>query len=86
MQPLILPQVNINGTSREALIDQLREVIAALNLAINTMASAMPHGRDYHFRPAEYTPAREAWSARIATVVDLKDEVTAHAIRLQQGD
>lgn len=84
MRVLIQPQVNLNGTSRHELVQQQREVLAALHLLQKTMASATPHGRDYQFRPDEYPQARLAWIERMEMVGNLYREIQAHALAIQK--
>lgn len=86
MRNLVLPQISINGTSRESLVNQQREVIEALDSVVAKMAEAMPHGRDYQHRPAEYAGARDAWCERLMAVVIFKDEITKHALAIQDPD
>jgi len=45
--PIIPPVVNLNGTSREALTEQLLAASDAIRLAQNAFMAAMPNGRDY---------------------------------------
>jgi hypothetical protein len=85
MRSLILPQISINGTDKASLVEQQRRVIDALDDVITAMSHAMPHGRDYQHRPAEYPAARDAWIERMSGIVDFKNEITAHALAIQ-GD
>lgn len=45
---IIVPNVNINGTSHSELVEQVRNVREALRSAREAMAKATPHGRDYY--------------------------------------
>jgi len=83
MRNLIQPQISLNGTDRQSLLDQQRRVLEALDDLVTAMSHAIPHGRDYQYRPAEYPLARDAWIERMSAIVDLKDEITAHAIKMQ---
>jgi len=62
MKPLVLPQVNLNGTTRERLVEQQCAVMEHLRATYAAMCEAAPHGRDYHLRPEEYHEARAAWN------------------------
>jgi len=42
-----LPQLNINGTDRDVLLDDYLRARKALNHAIEALCAAAPHGRDY---------------------------------------
>ena len=83
MNPLIIPQISINGSPREMLVDQQRAVLAALLQAQHAMAQATPHGRDYQHRPDEYPAARDAWIERAVLVSELVQEITRHALKIQ---
>jgi hypothetical protein len=83
MRDLVRPQISINGTSRESLVDQQRDVLKAFDSLITAMSHAMPHGRDYQHRPAEYNGAREAWTDRMTVIVDLQREIETHALAIQ---
>lgn len=51
IRPIIRPTVNINGTSRDELVDQRRAVADALRDVVETMGHMVPNGRDY---PGDY--------------------------------
>jgi hypothetical protein len=80
LSPLVPPIVNLNGNSREALVDQQRRILDALGQLLGAMHAAMPHGRDYQPQPQEYVAAREAWVERIMLLQSLKVELTANAL------
>lgn len=86
MRPLVLPQISLNGTDRQSLVDQQRDVITALDAVIHAMAQAMPHGRDYQYRPAAYPLARDAWVERMSGLVDLKREIERHGVAIMESD
>ena len=86
MKPLVRPQVNLNGTSREALVDQQRDVLDALRKLYEAMAEASPHGRDYQFRPEEYLAAREAWDERMLAVHLMMKDIEVHAMAIHYGE
>lgn len=45
------PQVNLNGTSQPALVQQYQRAYDKLREAIDAFADAHPHGRDYQTLP-----------------------------------
>ena len=45
---LALPTIHMNGTSKEALVEQLCEAGSAVNTAIRALALATPNARDYY--------------------------------------
>lgn len=85
MKPLVLPQVNLNGTSRDELVRQQLAVLAAFRVLQQAMAEASPNGRDYQLRPAEFKPAQEAWWERMQAVEDMRREIETHAMAIQDG-
>ncbi len=84
MKPLILPQVNLNGTSREALVEQQMDVLRALQETMKKMLEANPHGRDYQFRPEEYERAKSAWLDRMELLGKLHEEIEMHALAIHE--
>lgn len=85
MTPLVKPQVNLNGTSREQLVEQQADVMEALRGVMKAMCEAVPNGRDYQLRPAELTPAVAAWNERRAMINALYNEIEQHALAIQEG-
>ena len=71
--PRVAPIVNLNGTSREELINQIQQANAAINNAIDALMDAMPHGRDYQLnKSGEYEVARGAHLAKIEMLHEIK--------------
>lgn len=85
MKPLTHPQISLNGTSRDALVKQQCDVMRALDAAYTAMNEAAPNGRDYQYRPFEFKPAREAWNERMQIIRDMRNEIEAHAVAIQDG-
>ena len=85
MKPLVLPQVNLNGTSRQCLVEQQSSVLHVLRSLLKVMAQAYPNGRDYQLRPAEYPPAREAWEERMQIIENMRKEIEAHALAIHES-
>ena len=79
------PQVSINGTSVDELVRQQAAIITALCQVERRMALARPHGRDYQYVPADLPKAQDAWEVRIRLIVELKDELTEHALAIQRS-
>lgn len=84
-KPLILPQINLNGTARAALVEQQVAVLRAFEDLREAMAEAAPNGRDYQHRPTEYGPAREAWMERLQMIVAMRQEIEQHALAIQEA-
>lgn len=45
---MLVPTLHLNGSSADALFEQARAVAEVLRLALDAMAYATPHGRDYY--------------------------------------
>ena len=45
-----VPRVHLNGSSYEELMTQLSTVTEALGFALDALAQATPHGRDYYMQ------------------------------------
>ena len=74
--PPFVPIVNINGTSRRALIAQRMEACARVRAAIKALCEMRPHGRDFQtVDQCEYDKAREGHDRRIATLQAVHDEL-----------
>ena len=68
----VRPQVNLNGTSREGLIDQVRAVLLTIQTLEAAMQAAWPHGRDYQGVDIErYRSAQEAAIARLRLLEEI---------------
>ena len=70
---LSVPTVHSNGTSGEALLDQVTGAMAAIRAAMDAMTEASPHARDYYTRgPHRLTQAlveHESRNARLRSVL-----------------
>lgn len=79
---MIKPTVHINGTSREELMEQYRDIGAAARELLAKISAAWPNGRDYYPQGdnAHGTAADEmsARRERIQTVLDEIIELHQH--------
>ena len=78
MQKMFAPIVNLNGTSRGELREQLLKASTALNMAISALEAAAPHGRDYQNHPAgekAYWTARRNAASRIRALAQMREEI-----------
>jgi hypothetical protein len=82
---LIVPQINLNGTDRDTLLDQQCNVRSFLVGALRAMQEAAPNGRDYQLRPADLAPAVAAWRERMQMIEALAREIEEHAIAIQNA-
>lgn len=78
---LIVPTVHLNGTGRKELVNQLSASVLALDKALEVMAKAAPHGRDYYpqdngaIMGPTYLKAAEAHRQRVAKVYEVREEL-----------
>jgi len=77
-EPLITPQLNVNGTSATELLNNQLAVLDSLRSLLASMQRAHPHGRDFRTNAA-FVVAMTAWQERITAISILKLEVEAHA-------
>lgn len=82
MTKLSMPQISINGSSKQRLVEQQLTLASRLNYVLKDMVEASPHGRDYQHRPEEYPAARDAWGQRILMIDELIKEIEAHALAI----
>jgi hypothetical protein len=78
------PYVNLNGASRESLIEQHKAVYYAASALRDVLAQAAPHGRDYQTCPDPYNYAQDRlmWEAHRKAVEALVRDYERIAIRL----
>lgn len=77
---LVLPVVHLNGTSKNGLLQQYCDSMAALRKAIQSLPA--PHGRDYYPKGEDVIQAaiaqREGWQIAIQNVLDQVEEIATH--------
>jgi hypothetical protein len=62
---MIYPTVHLNGTSKERLLEAMREAHEALWLAICALKETYPHGRDYYPQGNDvWAKAADEWQSR----------------------
>lgn len=83
------PTVHLNGTSPDALIDQLSKVVNAIRDARNALAEAAPNARDYYTQnPDVFTRARIEHNVRdswLKTIADECMEIAEHVADARDG-
>ena len=73
---MIIPRVHRNGTSRDELLKQLADARQAIDQALEAMARATPHGRDYYvIGDRAIIQAREEHFARVAKLSEVLTEL-----------
>lgn len=80
------PIININGTTRESLVEARRNVLTAIDALMEAMNETAPHGRDYVGEPERYTFDRSIYAARFATLDKLRNEIQDEALAIHNGD
>ncbi len=73
-----LPTIHLNGTSKQALLDQLADAYSALDEALAKMGQACPNGRDYYPQgPDAIGEALRQHERRLRVVRIIRDEYFA---------
>jgi hypothetical protein len=82
-----MPTVHLNGTSREVLQHQARNVKQTLDLLIEEMGQAAPHGRDYYVLADEsaFREAVEEHTERMAVLCKMKGDYERLLRHLAKG-
>ena len=82
---MILPTLNINGSSADDLIQPRRDAYDALQAAIKALQQVTPNGRDYAHND-QCVADRQAHYARIKAIHTIAAELVAeaHAIMKQK--
>jgi hypothetical protein len=84
MKALVAPSININGTSGDELIHQIRVAHSAVEEAFRALLKAAPHGRDYQTVSSEqYTLARHQHNIRLIRLDDTIKELEQIAVLIQ---
>lgn len=78
------PYVNINGATRESLIQQAFDVSSAAETLIQKLGLAAPHGRDYQteLSGAAWQHDRLVWEGYLNAVRDIYNEYRLTGERL----
>ena len=76
---------NLNGTSREALIEQRRDVAASIDTLLNAMTQGYPHPRDYQLAPDGFAPDIAEWRAFSETLRKFKMKMELEAVYVQSS-
>ena len=80
--PRIAPVPCLNGSSADALVEQLMEVAHALDAACEVMRRWQPHGRDYQIG-GDYTADRAEFVRRLRLVEELAQQYQTEAISVR---
>lgn len=71
---MIYPTVHLNGTSKDALLDPIGEVMGSLVTAINSMPTISPNARDYN---GDFNRAASEHADRIRRLNEIYSELDA---------
>lgn len=72
----MIPTVHMNGTGKQALMDETRDAYKAIMDAKEKLLQMTVHGRDYYVQsPDAYSVARAEHHARVQKLSDLEDEL-----------
>jgi hypothetical protein len=78
-----MPQVNMNGTSRADLLAGYMAAHSAVDAALNAVANAAPHGRDYQtLADGAWRRANSAHINRCVALNDIRGELEAIILHL----
>lgn len=79
---LMNPAVNLNGTSRESLVQVRRDAMDAVMSAMKALQETLPHGRDYVGRAHQYDLDRATYRERFAKLDSLYNELQEEALAI----
>lgn len=79
-----VPRVHLNGSSYEELMTQLSTVTEALGFALDALAQATPHGRDYYMQGDAIGPARADHAGRTGRLKSVLTEIELIAAGVYQ--
>ena len=83
---LMIPTVNMNGTSKDELVRELREAFDAVCTAIDKHADCTVHGRDFYVQgPDAINAALFQRRARSQKLWDVRNELQNIIIALQRS-
>ena len=80
---MITPQININGSSADDLINPRLEAMDHLMDAIEALSQAVPNGRDYPGNTTACLADREEHYDRIRAIKAIREAVYAEAIAIK---
>lgn len=85
-RPATTPIVNMNGTGRQALLDERMEALGTVQQAIEALCAMTVHPRDWQTRPdgdREYRQARELHRIDIENLRSIEQRLIDEVIALQ---
>lgn len=86
---LFVPTVHLNGTSKNELLEQILGAYNALGKALDAMAKAAPHMRDYYVKKynadVAFNAATFQHHERIRKVTAIREEYEKIYLALEEG-
>jgi hypothetical protein len=80
MNPLTLPTVHLNGTSRDTLLEGYIAALDALRLATEALQASAPNARDYYVQAGDtFCMAQNQHFVRLARLRETLDEMNTLA-------
>jgi len=76
---IVTPIVHLNGTSKDALLEQREDVYQALRTVECALCQMAPNGRDYYPEPGRMEKAQAQHKRRMGMVGMLLEEIEAEA-------
>lgn len=85
MTKLMKPRININGESKESLLNSHREAYLAVQNAMEVCRKVIPHGRDYQtYDDSEpYWDSLSVYSQMMADLQSASEVLEATALHIQ---
>jgi len=81
-----VPTIHLNGTSKEALLEQVVAAQAAVCAALHALREAWPNGRDYYPQgPGALREAEAEMNSRCARLDSVDRELGALALAIYEG-
>ena len=83
---MIFPTIHLNGTSKQALLDQVLDAAHAVQDAIKALENATPNGRDYYPQGADAIKLAIAeHTARVTKLKEVFGELAKLAIHISDS-
>lgn len=84
---MIAPRIHLNGSSKDSLLRGYVLAAEAVRKAMDAIAQAAPHGRDYYMQgPAAYAMARHDHEARLRDLNRIRDELESLCFAIDQQE
>lgn len=86
-ESLAIPAIHNNGTSKEELVNNLKEAYLSLKESLNKLHNTGPHPRDYYVKQYDdYNAAKVQYRNRCNKINEVMNELEQIAIAIQTKD